>query len=71
MNLAEEQLRIKHAYESLSRSQNGKIVLADIKRRWITGSAVDINSQHATTVRSAYRDVAQTIVNMAEIKLDD
>lgn len=54
----------KIAYERLFKSPNGKIVMADFRKRWLD-SKVCMGGED-TIRRGAEHDVIQTIINMTK-----
>jgi hypothetical protein len=69
LKLTDEQQKLKRAYEGLGRSPNGRLVLEDIRRRWLEVGIVGRTSEE-TIANAARHDVAQTIINMVEKQID-
>jgi hypothetical protein len=60
----EEARRIREAYWRLFKTPNGKIVLEDMKRKWLEGK-ICLGGED-TIRRGAEHDLIQTIINFAQ-----
>lgn len=66
----DEQRQIVLAYRKLFKTPNGKIVMADMKRRWMDNKLVGATDTE-TVANAAIHDVIQTIINFATMELPD